>query len=272
MEKKSRKKKATSIGSVIRGMIFVVALCVFCYSAFQLYQIFSNYKKSIDEYNDIKEQVQHTVGEEEEEQEFPSEIYINGVSLSELLGKRYEFDFDKLLKINSEVVGWISIKDTTIDYPMVQTTDNEKYLRQTLTGEFNNAGTIFVDTNVINPFEDRNTVIHGHNQRSKQMFHDLIYYDDISFYQEHPVVVIYTPTETMVYEVFSAYSHRSELTPYKLGFANDSQYESWLQEIKEKPVIDTGVEVGAKDKIITLSTCTNDWEDERFVVHARRVY
>ena len=270
MKKKSKKK--TTIGSIIRGAIFIVALVVFCYSGFQLYQIFTNYKKSIDEYNDIKNQVQYTVEGTGEEEEFPSEIFINGVSLNELLGKRYEFDFDKLLKMNSEVIGWINIKGTTIDYPVVQTTDNEKYLRQTLTGEFNNAGTIFVDAYVTNPFVDRNTIIHGHNQRSKQMFHDLIYYDDIAFYEEHPVIVIYTPTETKVYQIFSAYSHRSEVTPYQLSFASDEEYESWLNQLVSKSVIDTGVSVSASDTIITLSTCTNDWEDERFVVHAKRVY
>ena len=69
-------------------------------------------------------------------------ILVNGIELSTLLGTRYQCDFDQLLSINSEVVGWIRVEGTNINYPMVQAEDNEKYLRMTLEGKWNNAGSI----------------------------------------------------------------------------------------------------------------------------------
>lgn len=200
-----------------------------------------------------------------------SSIIVNGVDMSFYIAATYKKDLNELKAINSEVLGWIHIDGTNIDYPFAQTTDNEKYIRQTIYGTANAAGSIFVDCNVQNPFYTENTIIHGHNQRNKQMFHDLVNYEDSTYLENHPVVMIYLENETRIYQIFSCYITQNVSITYDCHYDSEGEYQSYLEQITDWSLYDTGISVSTSDEIITLSTCTNDWEDRRFIVHARRV-
>lgn len=304
-----KKKKKISIWEVLRRIIFVVALVVFIISAWQLYTIFKEYQVGIDEYKELRGQIMETVAwdeddslssEVDESQSYDSVeaisydtdgsgnvfinqgldvedlsdrkgVIINGISIEDLMGVRYNPDFPTLLGMNPEVVGWIKIEDTHINYPMVQGPDNDKYIRTTLTGQYNNAGSIFVDYRVETPFGSRNTLIHGHNQRNQQMFHDLVKYKDKEYFEEHPYIMVYTPQGYHLYQIYSCYETPSTSKSYNVNLTDDALYQSYLDFTMQQSAYDTGFNVTISDKIITLSTCTNDWKDGRFVIHAKQI-
>lgn len=217
----------------------------------------------------IKKQVKRYVGERQYIRD--GAISVNGLNISNYIAVSYQMDLSGLKAINSDVTGWIQIEGTNIDYPFVRANDNETYIRQTIYGTVNAAGSIFIDCHVTAPFATQNTIIYGHNQRNKQMFHDLTYYEDYSYYQEHPVVLIYLENETRMYQIFSCYVTQNVSVTYDCNYDSDAEFQSYLDQVIAWRLYDTGVAVSTSDEIITLSTCTNDWEDQRFVVHAKRI-
>lgn len=204
--------------------------------------------------------------------ESPGQIYISGSALDVLVEYRYPMDFNYLLGINPEVVGWITVEGTNIDYPMVQAEDNEKYLRMTLTGEWNNAGSIFVDYRVAQPFVSENTIIHGHNQRNNMMFHELVNYADENYFNSHQRILIYTPDGgCSTYQVFAFYKTPKTSVTYDCTYEDARVYQLYLDYIAEESWYHNGTQVTTDDRIITLSTCSNEWDDTRYVVHAKKI-
>lgn len=196
-----------------------------------------------------------------------------GMPLVNLIAVRYNLvDFEKLRQLNPDVVAWITIEGTNIDYPVLYSpVSNDTYLRTTITGEFNNAGSIFVDYRVQHPFGSQNTLIHGHNQRNKMMFHELSYYVDEEFFNSHRQILIYLPSgKCSTYEIYSFYRTDKVSPTYDCSYAG-REYQQYLDYSKKQSWYDTGVTLTMEDRIITLSTCTNDWDDERYVVHARKI-
>lgn len=264
-------------------LIFCILCGLFFVSVWNLFKIGKEYKIAQDSYEKIKmkvekEQTEEALKLEQSDKtnivEFPTyeektgSIQINGVSLKMLLGKKYEIDFESLIELNKEVKAWIIIENTNINYPVVQASDNEKYLRQTLEGEWNNAGSIFIDCRNKQPFKEKNTIIHGHNQRNHMMFHDLVNYKEERYWKEHPYIQILMPNgESYLYYIYAYYITQEISETYFVEFSSQQQYKQYLDYIEQNNVYNTDITIKDTDKIITLSTCTNSWNEERVVVH-----
>jgi sortase B len=180
-------------------------------------------------------------------------------------------DFEYLQSINSDVIGWIQIPGTVIDYPIVQGTDNEFYLTHTYTGQENSSGAIFMDTGISDGFDDKNPIIYGHNLKSGAMFSRLNRYTRASFWQQHRYIYITTPENgQMIYQVFSAYQTDPDAPVYYYGFGADEVFEEYIERVKSYSIYDAGISVTREDSIVTLSTCANNIQ-YRFVVHAKRI-
>lgn len=268
-------------------MMNKLILCILCgiffISVWKIFKIGQEYKMAQDSYEKIKtkvekEQTEEALKLEQSDKtnivEFPTyeektgSIQINGVSLKMLLGKKYEIDFESLIELNKEVKAWIIIENTNINYPVVQASDNEKYLRQTLEGEWNNAGSIFIDCRNKQPFKEKNTIIHGHNQRNHMMFHDLVNYKEERYWKEHPYIQILMPNgESYLYYIYAYYITQEISKTYFVEFSSQQQYKQYLDYIEQNNVYNTDITIKNTDRIITLSTCTNSWNEERVVVH-----
>ena len=181
-----KKKKGGS--NIVSNIILVIAIVVFAVSAYKLYGIFSEYNKGDKEYQKIQDLVINTDKKDDTKEE------------------TFSVDFEKLLEMNSDVVGWIRFDEPSeINYPVVQGRDNEEYLKRTFEANTNKLGTLFVDVNNPGDFSGRNTFIYGHNMKNGSMFAQLLKYKDDSFYKEHPYFYIYTPDgKVRTYEIFSA--------------------------------------------------------------------
>ena len=175
---------------------------------------------------------------------------------------------------NPEVVGWIELEGTEIDYPIVQAEDNDYYLKRDWLGESNSAGAIFMDyRNDPEALEERktHTIIYGHHRQDGSMFQNLVKYKEEEYFRESPTFEVTDQYETHTYEVFSAYVTTTDFYFIETRFPEDEDFEGFLEAITERQMYDTGVTVSAEDHLLTLSTCTYEYDDARFVVHARRV-
>lgn len=244
-----RKKKGGS--NIVSNIILVIAIVVFAVSAYKLYGIFSEYNKGDKEYQKIQDLVINTEKKDDTKEE------------------TFSVDFEKLLEINSDVVGWIRFDEPSeINYPVVQGRDNEEYLKRTFEANTNKLGTLFVDVNNPGDFSGRNTFIYGHNMKNGSMFAQLLKYKDDSFYKEHPYFYIYTPDgKVRTYEIFSAGVVKDTSDSYIMDYADDAAFQTYIDYIKQQSAYPTSAEVTTASKIVSLSTCTNVRDDERFLVH-----
>ena len=244
-----RKKKGGS--NIVSNIILVIAIVVFAVSAYKLYGIFSEYNKGDKEYQKIQDLVINTEKKDDTKEE------------------AFSVDFEKLLEMNSDVVGWIRFDEPSeINYPVVQGRDNEEYLKRTFEANTNKLGTLFVDVNNPGDFSGRNTFIYGHNMKNGSMFAQLLKYKDDSFYKEHPYFYIYTPDgKVRTYEIFSAGVVKDTSDSYIMDHADDAAFQTYIDYIKQQSAYPTSAEVTTASKIVSLSTCTNVRDDERFLVH-----
>ena len=179
-------------------------------------------------------------------------------------------DFEALRENGPDIIGWLSLPDTAINYPVTQTDNNEYYLHHLYDGTYNKVGCLFADYENQADFSDRNTIIYGHNMRDGSMFAALNEYGGQSYYDGHPQMYLVTPDGGYVMEVFSAFEAKpaesgSDTSPWRLSWKDDGAYTTWLSEMAGRSVIETDVTVTSSDKVLTLSTCTPGGKS-RFIV------
>lgn len=178
-------------------------------------------------------------------------------------------DLEALREVNPDVVGWIWIPDTEINYPVMQGQDNEFYLNHTWEGKKNAAGSIFLEHRNSADFTDYNTIVYGHNMNNGSMFAAVRSYASQWYYQRHPYVYIAMDSGVYRYEVFSSYKASVESSAYGLSFHQDQTKVNFLTEAIKKSQFDVGIRPEITDRILTLSTCSGGGYTHRWVVHAR---
>ncbi len=235
------------MGNVVRRIIFFVALIVFIGSAGYL--------------------IHHYLKGEAEQNDFES-LKVDG-----------KYDVAQLHEKNSDIVGWLTIEGTQVDYPVMQTKeDPEYYLRRNFKKEDTMAGTPFLDATSDMEAPSANWMIYGHNMKNGTMFHDILDYEEENFYQKHKTFTFETLTEKGTYEVIAAYyteiytEDSKEFKYYQYpNIVDEAQYRAFVEGSKALCPYDTGVIPVYPEQLITLSTCSYNVEDGRFVVVGRKV-
>ncbi len=184
----------------------------------------------------------------------------------------YEADFTSLLSQNKDTVGFIHIKNTNINYPIVQTTNNSYYLSHSFDKKENKAGWIFMDYRNSHDDLDDNTIIYGHARLDGTMFGSLRNTLTTSWQNNRDNYVIFLSTlkENMIFQIFSIYTIEKEGYYIKTNFSNEEKKKLWLQTMKERNIAPINTEVNTNDKILTLSTCQND-DNGRIVIQAKLI-
>ena len=259
-------KKKKGMG-ILSWLILILCLVIAGFSAWKLWGYYQKYHNGEKEYEQlteyVKENTENVEESEKEEQKDSCPITV---------------DFEALSQINSDVVGWIYIPDSEINYPIVQNPDNEYYLNHTFEGKDNFTGAIFLDSLCQPDFSSDNSIVDGHNLKTGVMFGTLKKMYDIDYnkeadYREHPVIWILTPEENMEYRIFAAreISARNDTDVYMVEAGIENEYADFLNEQKEKSAYITDTELDETEPMLTLSTCTSSSEDGRFVVQAIRI-
>ena len=171
-----------------------------------------------------------------------------------------DVDFESLYELNEDVIAWIYCANTKINYPIVQANDNDYYLYRLLDGTTNSNGSIFMDYRNAADFTDENTLIYGHHMQTGAMFGALINYKKQSFYEEHPYIYIITPDQTYRLDLFAGCVVDSISDVYSKALS-DSQ----INELIANSTFDANIS-DPSHNIVTLSTCTYEYDDARYVV------
>lgn len=243
------------------GLIFMIQLISIIVIAIALYYIYVWYadNKNTDK---VLENIFDNI-----------DISSEDVSVDEIETSMLKIDFDNLISLNSDTIGWIRVWGTDINYPVVQTNDNSFYLTHSFDKSYNKAGWIFADytnSNLKNNQLDENTVIYGHNRENRSMFGTLsnTLKKEWRDTGKNRYINFSTRDESMLWEVFSTYTIDREGYYIKTNFSSDEEYKEFIKTIKARSIYNFNTNVTTNDKILTLSTCTNIGQG-RTVVHAK---
>ena len=178
--------------------------------------------------------------------------------------------FDELRKINPDIVGWIRIADTSIDYPIVRTDNNDTYLDTDFEGKKNPSGAIFLDCDSEPDFSGRHNIIYGHHMKNGSMFKDIIKYKDESFYRAHQDIVIYTPQrEFHLRPVTVLYTDASGIRR-KTKFETDESFQSYVDEMTKSGMFYQAPQEPV-ETLWSFVTCSYEFDDARTILYAALV-
>lgn len=257
--------KAKVMRMVLNALIISVS-CILLFCVYKLYTIWQGYNSNQKTQSQVQDlfygqnvgETQTVSGEESQKPEIEENI-VNPL--------------DPVIAANEDTVGWIKVEDTVIDYVVVQGEDNDEYLHKGFYGEYNSAGTIFLDYRNEIGGERQNLIVYGHRMKDDSMFGELGEYLDYGFYQQHPAFTFITEDGEYACEVFAVYRCTTEVDYCQPTFSSDEALLSYIQDCKNLSEHKMAVEVTAADTIITLSTCDYALDPDfgRLVVQAKLV-
>jgi sortase B len=182
-----------------------------------------------------------------------------------------DVDLNKLKKENPDTVGWLKVEGTNINYPFVQTNNNDYYLTHSFDKKVNYAGWVFMDYRNNATTFDQNTILYAHGRLDTTMFGSLKNILKSNWYnnKDNYVVKLVTASSTSLWQVFSVYKIPTTSDYLTTNFANNIDYESFLNMLKDRSAFNFYTSISTTDKILTLSTCYN--EQEKVVMHAKLI-
>lgn len=206
----------------------------------------------------------------------------DGPVMVDVDGVKVQKKFEQLYRDNHDFIGWLTLQDTNVDYPVMYTPDDnengEYYIHRDYEQQYSAAGLPFADANCILEPPTDNLIVYGHNMNSGKMFHDILKYEDEDFYKSHKTFTFDTIYSDGTYEVVAAFygqilpEESKEFKYYEfVNAGGEEEFLDYVENIKKMSVIDTGVEVEYGDKLITLSTCAYHVKDGRFAVVAKKI-
>lgn len=226
----------------IHNLLTAICILVICISSFKIYTTLRDYKKANDVYSQLRDTKEDSDSDSDANKDLSS--------------------------INSDYKFWINVEGTNIDYPVVQGVDNDFYLNHDFNKNYLPAGSIFLDYR--NNFEtDYNSVIYGHHMRNSTMFGQIEKFKDKNFFKNNKIITINTGDTTFEYEVFAIGVYNADFGYNNVNFNNEDEFNKFLNKILSKAIYSRDI-VSAKDKIVTLSTCSYEYKNARTALFAVR--
>ena len=258
---KGKHSKKSVLTFKILAIIFIVLFIIgICYIIFN----FINSNKNKEIYNNINKT-----------NEIYSDVY------NDMSNKDVTENMQKVINLkqeNKDIIGWIQIENTIIDYPLLQTTDNSYYLTHNYKKEKSKYGSIYAKSECNIQDSNSNVIIYGHNMKDEQMFNTLLKYEDKNFYKEHKEIKVATENEESIYSIVSVFKSRvfyqDEKNVFRYynytKFENEQEYNTFIQNCKKIQLYETGVSAEYGEQLITLITCEYSQENGRMVVVAKK--
>ncbi|WP_117168926.1 class B sortase [Paraliobacillus sediminis] len=250
----NRKKTVKSLQRILT----IIAICVFLYSGYTLSIILYGYYDN-----------RQVLAE-------AHEIYHSEVTRTETIENTGQIreQFDSLREINTDIIGWITVEGTQIDYPILQEENNDHYLYRNYKEEDSRAGSIFMDyRNDITSETNKNIILYGHRMKDGSMFGQLKKYLNEDFFKSANAVYLDTLYEGFSLEVFSVYQTTSDFYYIQTDFNEETDFMPFIEGLRDKSLYQSNVSISEEDTIVTLSTCdySLDNNNGRLVVHAKLV-
>ena len=262
-------KRKFSIKKTLKVLLLFISIFLFIFSLLHIIDYINNSNKTKKQIKEIKEDVEIKESDEnteiiesEEKEENPYWDFIK-LNLKDV-------DLTKLKEQNKDTIGWIEVKGTNVNYPFVQTSDNEYYLTHSFNKKNNSAGWIFLDyRNSIKSLE-KNTIIYGHGRYDNTMFGTLKNMFNKTWLnnKQNYVISISTESYDTMWQIFSLYKIKTTTDYLSIDFT-DKEFNSFIKMITERSDYNFNTNVSNTDKILTLSTCYNN--ETKIVVHAKLI-
>ena len=244
-DKKYKKK-------IIVSIILIIFFSIMIVTGIMIFKWAKENKKTKDIINDIKDTVSVDGNVENKD--------------------KYNVNFEELKQTNSDTIAWLKVNGTSIEYPVVKTTNNDFYMTHSFDKSYNSAGWVFMDYE--NRFDgtDNNMVIYAHNRKDGTLFGTLknILTEEWQSNEENFTIPFITENEKAEYQVFSVYRIENEDYYITTNFGKNNKYQKFIDKIKSRSVKDFEIDVTTEDSILTLSTCANN-NKYRVVLHAKKV-
>ena len=234
----------------LRTTLIIILSVIFAVSAFHIIKITHDYKTADKTNIEIREQFVQMI-----------EPTTESTAENEKIQMPICIDFDALKQENNDIIGWIYCPDTPINYPVVKGKDNNQYLRADLKGKYLVSGTIFADYRNNEVCEDKNYNVYGHNMKNSTMFGTLVKYKTQSYYDAHPTLYFLTPEHNYIIELIAGAVVKRDSDIYQTAPADNT-----IADIMIKSTFNSTVEIGKGENIITLSTCSYEFNNARYVV------
>ena len=269
-----RKKRV----NVVLNVLLVFFILVFLGSAAYLGLYFYKIHKAQNSFDSLKAMIKEERSVNPETGEDDRDPEVDYITYDTIDGVTVQSKFVDIYNMNNEFVGWLTIPDTNVDYPVMYTpADEQKYLHLDFDQNYSSSGTLFVAKNADPIKPSDNVLIYGHNMKAGTMFHSLLSYEKEDFYQAHKRFTFDTLTENGTYEVIAAFRTQIDednpsLFKYYESFNFDEKsFNAYVEKAKSLTPynIDTTAEYG--DKLLTLSTCAYHTNEGRYVIVARKV-
>ena len=254
----------------MKNKIYIAIICafsiVFAVSSGFLIKHYYDSAKQAEMYDNLIEVVETEPEDTQEPMNYSKE-------------KTFIPEYQELYLQNNDMVGWIKIEDTKINYPVMQSKDNPNfYLKHGFDKAYTDYGCPYIQENCDVDIPSDNLIIYGHNMKDSSMFSWLMKYTDKSFWENHKTIHFDTLTEKCDYEVIAAfktvvYTDSSECFKYYQFINADTadEFNAYINKCKELALYDTGVTAEYGDKLITLSTCEYSRNNGRMVVVAKKI-
>lgn len=252
---------------------FLLAAGVMLYSGFQIATVLKDRKESSSANQQLQEQAVTAVEKEESKNVIPYKDPSENAEEAAEPGETeptaetapIRVNFEYLHGINEDVAGWIYCEDTPISYPFLQSPDNDYYLYRLVDGTQNPSGSLFLDFRNQFDMSDWNSVIYGHNMHDGSMFASLNEYKKQEYYDAHPVMYLLTPEKQYKVELVAGILSRADASFYDFPVPEDRREEvvrDWLKA----STFETKTQIQPDDRFVTLSTCSYEFSDARYVV------
>ncbi|MBS4218508.1 class B sortase [Bacillus sp. FJAT-49711] len=261
MNKKRTRETKSFIRRTLSQIFTLLCVAVFIYSGYKLTTIFLEYYHNRQVLNDAQKIYYQSTSESEE------------ITHNEEGEWKIRPQFEELRTINPDITGWISIEGTQVNYPIVQTDNNEYYLTRNYKKDNSIAGSIFMDYRNDIKTSPTNTIVYGHRMKDGSMFNGLKKFLNEDFFSQHRIIQLDTLYASYDVEVFAVYSTTTDFDYIQTHFNSEEEYRLFLQEIQQHSLYHPDVKVNTDDQILTLSTCDYllDPDKGRLVVHAKLV-
>ncbi|WP_240518164.1 MULTISPECIES: class B sortase [unclassified Lysinibacillus] len=243
-------------------LLTFIYLAIFLYSGFALAKYLYTYYETSKSLEEVQTIYQSTLASLEDEVEESSSTPFT-----------IRPQFNDLLSVNKNIVGWISVDGTKLNNPILQAENNDFYLDHNFKDRESRAGSVFMDYR--NNVQDlnQNTILYGHAMKNSTMFGSLKNYLNQQYADEHPVIYLDTLYEGYDVEVFAAYETTIDFYYIETEFTSNDTFLKFTDKIQTRSAIEMNIEIGPEDKILTLSTCKDSVlsDDHRFVVQGKLV-
>lgn len=236
---------------IIKSVLLIICLCVFVFSAYNIFKYILEENASTKMNNKLLEQAVSVV--------IPDNIE-NKKDGKETLP--IKVDFKVLKQKNKDIIGWIYLEDSIINYPVLQSNNNDYYLHRLINGKYNPAGSLFMDYRCDYKLTDRNTIIYGHNMKSDTMFGTLQKYKKQEYYEKNKNIYYFTPEKNYIIKLFAGCTIPSESDIYNLNELTQNR----ISKLIEKSDFKSDIVVTEEDNIMILSTCSYEYDGARYIV------